>query len=474
MILLVPKWAYNYDEFWITIRRRNLWFIKLRYVAAVTLILFLIISQYLLNLEFDHVQVQAISIIALSLFTYNITIHIVRPKVSINPDKFNAMHLSLIQMVLDLTALLLLVYYTGTIDSPIYVFFIFHMVIGSLILPGVLIYTICGIVIVMYSLFIFLQQVDIFRSHYIAGLYDQIPQHNLNYVIMFVLMFAAMMIVTVILANRIASNLLKREGELRETLDKIQEIETAKQKYIMGVVHEIKTPIAAVKSLIDLIVQKFIGPVSAEVEEKLLRAKGRCEEALDLINDVLRISRLKLLQSTEKQRVFLIDLINQAILERQEAFNAKNIEVEVIDYREKKKPVFGDKDLLYLAISNLISNEAKYVNENGHVKIEISEHKELVCIKIIDDGIGIPWKDIDKVFEQFYRASNIKKQKTEGSGLGLSIVKEIIDHHDGEIKVESPSPIGNAESPGTLFIIHIPFMKEDTEKTETVTLLDGL
>lgn len=475
MILLVPGWAADYPEFWNTIRRRNLWFIKLRYLAVISLIAFLLIGEFLLDFSFTSTQIQAIIFIDLSMLIYNGIIHYYRPKVGINPAKFNAMHLSLLQMLFDLAALMLLVYFTGTIDSPIYVFFIFHMVIGSLILPGIMVYTICGIVIGIFGILIFLQNISVVSSHYIVGIYSDTPAHPITYVVLFFLVFTGMMVITVLIANRIAKNLLRREEQLRTTLEILNEAEKAKQKYIMGVVHEIKSPISVSKSFVDLILQNYLGPVDEAVKEKLLRIRERSDEALHLINDILKISRLKLLESTNPEKMYLGDLLEECIDAKREEFESKNIKVLVYDTRKKKRTIMADKDLMELAVSNLVSNEVKYVPEGGNVQFNVSDAGDNVKIEIVDDGIGIPEKDLSHVFDQFYRAVNSRRQKFEGTGLGLSLVKEIIEHHGGNITVESPSGIGNTDRPGAKFTITIPYhLEEESEKEEsTLKPLEG-
>jgi len=141
MISLVPTWARHYEEFWNTIRRRNLWFIKLRYSAVLMLIFLILTSEFILDVTLSNVQEYVLILITISILLYNIILHYTRRFVKDDPGKFNPLHLSLVQMVLDLYALTLLVYYTGTIESPLYMLFIFHMIIGSLVLPGKIIFS---------------------------------------------------------------------------------------------------------------------------------------------------------------------------------------------------------------------------------------------------------------------------------------------------------------------------------------------
>lgn len=465
MIKLVPAWAQHYDEFWSAIRRRNLWFIKLRYFAGLMLLAFLYAGEYLLNFDLSATQFHGISIVAFSILLYNGTIHKVRKYVGCTPGKFNCLHLSLVQMLLDLTALMLLVYFTGTIHSPLYMFFIFHMIIGSLILPGYVVYTIGFLVTISFSSLVILQYYNVIQTHVISGLFvsSQIPQ-SFAYNVLFAVVFGAMMLISVYLANKIAYNLYKREQQLRETLVQLNEAEVTKQKYIMGVVHEIKSPISAVKSMLDIILQKFLGPVDEKIEEKLERSRIRTEEAIKLINNVLRISKLKLLNVSASEEINIIELIRSIIDKNYETAASKRIDLVFDDNIILGKKLKGDRILLELAFSNLIGNSIKYNKENGLVNISFKEYENALEVEIADNGVGIPQSEHQAIFMQFYRATNIKKGNTEGSGLGLSLVKEIIERHDGNISVQSPSKIGDSKRPGTSFFIKLPAIESRPAK----------
>jgi signal transduction histidine kinase len=472
MIFLVPKWAHEYEEFWITIRRRNIWFIKVRYLAGLSLFLFLAIGEYLLNFQLTDAQIQSIVIVGIVIIIYNFILQLVRPKISCIPGQFNCMHLSLLQMIIDLTLLLILVYYTGTIDSPIYVFFIFHTIIGSLILPGYLVYTIAALVTLSYGILIFLQHFKVIENHYLIGLYNNPPEHLLMHNAVFILVFAIMMLISVFITNRIGANLLKREAQLKDTLTKLNEAEAAKQKYIMGVVHEIKTPIAAVQSMIQLILQGYLGPIGEGIEEKLNRAQTRSTEAISLINNILRISKLKLLNITTTEEIDLIEMISLLVEQQAEKARANNIQITTSDYRPTNRKINADRVLIELAFSNLIGNAIKYNFIGGRVEIIIYDEGTNVKIEINDTGAGIPTEDIDKIFKQFYRASNIKYKHEEGSGLGLYLVLEILDRHNGTINVKSPSNLQSGNRPGTTVYVTLPYsvVSEDDCKEEIKTL----
>ena len=132
MIPLVPVWINRYVEYWDTIHKRNLWLIMLRYGAVIMLAGFLISSKFIIGFIFSSEQDAALIILTLSILIYNILLHWTHKFARKEQGKFNPMHFSLVQMILDLTALGLIVYFTGSIETPLFMLFVFHMIIGSL------------------------------------------------------------------------------------------------------------------------------------------------------------------------------------------------------------------------------------------------------------------------------------------------------------------------------------------------------
>ena len=144
----------------------------------------------------------------------------------------------------------------------------------------------------------------------------------------------------------------------------------------------------------------------------------------------------------------IFNVIERSLIENQNLINDKNINVE-LDC-DKAIKLYQNPRLLCEAISNLINNAAKYSSVNSKIKISVEETKIDVCINILDFGIGIEEKHIDRLFERFYRVDKSRSRDIGGTGLGLSIVKHIIKLHNGEILVHSK------KGEGTRFQIKIP------------------
>jgi len=476
MIRLVPAWLEKYDEFWEAIKRRNMFFIKLRYVAVVMLLLFNFLLEKVINFYFSDEQHIIILILTLFLLFYNILIRFARKFLKNIAMTFNPLQLSLLQIVVDLAILTSLVYVTGGIESPLKLFYIFHIIIGSLILPGYVIYIITSLSLLAVSAISYLEYYSLIPHFAFGGLYETPLYDNPQYILMRLMVLGLMMFISAYLTNRIAHQLYAQEKQLMEALDEINKSEVQKQKYIMGVVHEIKTPIAATKSILTLITDGFVGEISQPVKEKLNRAIIRTTESLGMINSILRISRLRLLDERSSEEVDIYKLVEELLDENRERLKEKSIKVYKESKGVKKSIVRGDKFLLQLAVSNIISNAIKYTNENGKIWITLEYLDEFLELSVRDDGIGVEDSEVEKIFENYYRAKNIKAEYHEGAGVGLSLVKEIIVQHRGEITATSPSPIGTEESPGTCFKVKLPysFKEVDKMKKESVAIKGGV
>jgi signal transduction histidine kinase len=461
---MVPDWAREQKEFWEAIRRRNLWFIKMRYGIVVLLAAFLFVTNFLFKINYSETQLAAGIIIIASILFYNIVLHHLRKYVKFDVNRFNPLYLSIFQIILDLIALLMLVHYTGGIESPLYMNFVFLVIIGSLILPGTLVYAMAALFILAFAILTALEHYQIIPHYSIDGLLTSPLYNNTYYVTAFLFTFAFISFVSVYLANGMARQLYKREKDLVDSMKKLNAAEKEKQNYIMGIVHEIKTPIVAVASYIDIILQKVLGPIDETIEEKLVRSKHRTDEAVQMINDVLNVSKLTLYDQYDEEEVDIYEIVSGVIKRRKASADAHLITLKLFDIRNKKEKVRGDKFLLDIAFSNLIGNSIKYGVDGGNIEVTINSDSKNHIIEVCDDGVGIPADELPKIFKEFYRARNVKKIISEGSGLGLSVVRRIVERHGGTIRAQSPSRMANRDHPGTCFAIELPFERKEKDE----------
>lgn len=455
MIGLIPSYTYDFEQLWALLINRNKWIIKLRYFVAICLAAFIVVTSRIIKLEISKEQFDSLLLISVLVLVYNIILNILikTSLVKNDAERFNPMHVSLLQILADSVSLAAVVYYTGGIESPFYIFFIFHMIIGSLILSSFVIYSVAFITVVCFYIASLMEYFAVI-PHHKFGIFLSFPIYNqLDYVLLFATTFGVTMVVSVFFANSIAHSHYISGQKLKAAYEKLKEAEAVKQKYTIGIVHEIKSPLSSVQSYHDLILEGYTGIINPLTKEKLIRARARTDEAIQIINDVLSISKLKLQSDIKKEEVDLIQLLHKIIAKKKVQADYLRIGLNFYDLSKKKDVVMGDAVLLELAFSNLIGNGIKYTNPGGTVEIVIEEGKSdrELTVEICDNGIGIPEKDRAKVFREFFRASNVKHKSYEGTGLGLSVVKQVVEQHGGKISFLSPSRLADKTGPGTCF-----------------------
>ncbi len=449
----------QYQKFWKDIRKRNRWLILLRYGAFFllsTLIIGIIIFQNIYGILTKE-DIIPLIIIAASILFYNILFHFYwrfdREK-RIRVFKIHGLRFSLFQICTDFLALMLFIYYTGGVESPLYVFFIFHVIIGSLFLPGRIINLIITITLAITCCGALLEYNGFILHHHINGWFQAGLYQNQIFVIVFFVFHSIALYFSIYLANSIARQLYQRERDLTIAYNDLQNAEKTKQKYVMSVVHDLKTPIAAAQTYLNMILDKTLGDIKDDQLRPLKRSQHRLENAIETINKVLQISRLKLgEESNETVSINVKDVIEEIYKEMRVLFESKNIHFDLVYNKEADYTILAENELIKLALSNLLSNAHKYTHENGKVEVTLVIEDGKVIISVADNGIGIPESAKVKIFQEFYRTPLSKKDGVEGTGLGMSIVKNIVEKYKGSISFKSPSYLGDAEHPGTEFVV---------------------
>ena len=230
-------------------------------------------------------------------------------------------------------------------------------------------------------------------------------------------------------------NYLRESCNAREI--KLKELSRAKTRFVMEVSHELKSPLGAIQSLLQVILKGYVkDPVKQR--EFITRAYNRAGELLCLVRDMLDLTRIELHPETLPLRCGdLRSLILNVSREFEENAVSRNI---VIEHKlpDKLPHAKINRPAIKRVLENLISNAIKYNRDGGRVLIEAKTVvNELIEVIISDTGLGISNEEIPKLFEIFFRGKNARHSKREGTGLGLSLTKKIIVAHGGNIWVES-------------------------------------
>ncbi|WP_027339107.1 sensor histidine kinase [Halonatronum saccharophilum] len=232
--------------------------------------------------------------------------------------------------------------------------------------------------------------------------------------------------------------------KLNEAFKKQKKIEQARRDLVTNISHDLKTPLATIQLFSESILDGVLE--DEEVEKRYL--KTIIEEANNIRILIDQLARLSEFEAGEvrmsMEKINLVQLVCNFLKTVELRLEEKGIEI-TIDAPQSNKDslVVGDPTKIYQVIANLINNSIKYTPEGGKIRVEILARKDYIQIDIIDNGIGIPIEDQDRIFERFYRVDKSRNRQDKGSGLGLAIAKEIVNIHGGEIWVDSEEGRGS-------------------------------
>jgi signal transduction histidine kinase len=201
-----------------------------------------------------------------------------------------------------------------------------------------------------------------------------------------------------------------------------------------------------------VILSGYTGPLTQEQQAMLERSVLRLEEASGLITGVLDLARMQPEQIRQAfEPVDLHEVITEAVEDVQLGLKQKELEL-TLDVPPQLPRIIAAHGRLRQVLTNLLSNSIKFSPERSQVRLMVQTQGDRLQIEVIDQGMGIPRDELDRVFEAFYRTRGAAE--TAGLGLGLSIVKRIVDAHCGRIWAESPYPLEGRG--GSRFVVELP------------------
>jgi len=231
-------------------------------------------------------------------------------------------------------------------------------------------------------------------------------------------------------------------------------VDRMKSDFISIVAHQLRTPLSAIKWAVGMVLDEDAGKISAEQANFLRKGYESNERMIVLVNDLLNVSRI------EEGRFGFVwtkipfqEILNEVIANVEGLVAKKHLKITLIKPAHLPE-IYLDKEKMELAFQNILDNAIKYTPDYGEVKITIGTFNDNFEVKVKDNGIGIPEADKERIFSKFFRSANVVKMETEGTGLGLFIVKNVIENHGGKITLVSE------EGKGTEVIFTLPLDKK--------------
>jgi two-component system phosphate regulon sensor histidine kinase PhoR len=262
---------------------------------------------------------------------------------------------------------------------------------------------------------------------------------SLNHLGYFALTFV---VVSVVLENFLISY-KKKEEQRSSEINILKDQENYRREFLGNVSHELKTPLFTIQGYILTLLEGAMK--DKKVRSKYLNrtAKG-VDRIISIVKDLDLITQFESgIKTVDKSNFNIYELIDNVYDLMEFESEKNNTKLRIRNERDNSIIVYADKERILQVLTNLVVNSIKYGKENGYTEIAVDEYdKDRIVVRVIDDGEGIEEEHLPRLFERFYRIDKTRSRKKGGSGLGLSIVKHIIEAHQEQIFVKSKVGIG--------------------------------
>ena len=239
------------------------------------------------------------------------------------------------------------------------------------------------------------------------------------------------------------------DGGAVATIEDVTErarLDAVRTDFVANISHELKTPVGALSVLAEALADEDQPEVVHRLAGKMVDEAMRVGRTID---DLLELSRIELCGEAVKDVVAASTVIGESVMRAQSLADRRGIRIDVIEPNERIR-LLGDRRQLVSALGNLVENAVKYSEPESRVEVEAASDGTWVELRVRDFGMGIPQKDLDRIFERFYRVDRARSRETGGTGLGLAIVRHVATNHGGDVTVSS------VEGEGSAFTLRIP------------------
>jgi signal transduction histidine kinase len=375
-----------------------------------------------------------------------------------------------VHIIVDLAALTVLLHFTGGIENPFIFYFVFHVILAGILLHYRVAYLIATWAIFLVLLLVGLEYCNVIPHVHLEGFASAGLYRQGSYILSILLALSTCLYASAYMVTSVSGELRKRQREvvglqqkgLREKTEELEEasreltnLEEGRQHLLrfLGIAsHDLKAPLSAVQSYLQLMLGGFSGELTDKQRQMLERSSIRITEQLELISDLLDISRIEGGQIVkEMEEVPLSQIVNDSVETVRAMAEEKKIKL-VAKAPTSLPKLKASGARLKQAITNLLTNAIKFTPEGGDVLLRITEQKGDFRTEVLDTGTGISAEDMPKIFDDFYRGGD--REKT-GAGLGLSIVRRVVEAHGGKVWVESPNP-EDKKGRGSKFTFTLP------------------
>jgi signal transduction histidine kinase len=412
-----------------SLKERLAWLINLRWLSIMALLFCVPVADKMFGFKigFDEITNIAVILLAINILYFFIARHF--------PFKNEYQELAFLelQILTDLLIISFVIHYSGGIGNPFYFLYMVQVILSGIIFPGkALPYFNAIAAALLLTIWTMLEHFIMVDRYLLRDEPATLALIITSLLAFYIINFAGIYII---------NNFMIGYRSLKKIIDqKNVQLEQAikdRSRTFRFAAHELKSPMIAIQSTLDVVKSLFADDLRQEVKDMVLKAERRSSQVIDMVKEMITVTQYNL--GMEKPVFENIDFDEWlfSIVSHHKAYaNNKNLEL-IYNHLSITLIVTVDTNGFEKVVSNLVSNALRYTPSGGKVIVEpfMSDNSYGLIVK--DSGIGIPKEDIEKIFEEFYRSKNAREAEQIGTGLGLNLVKEIVQHYEGEISVKS-------------------------------------
>ncbi|MHC4266378.1 MAG: sensor histidine kinase [Planctomycetota bacterium] len=436
--------------------KRAFWLVRIRWLAilALCIAVFAVNSMIKISLPTTKLYILACIVIIYNLMLFLDLKYLAKCE---NSDSHKMIkRIVIFQISVDFIILITILHFSGGIENPFFLYFVFHMIIASTLLSTKQSYIQATFAIVLFGSLVMLEYQDIIHHYSLSGFIDAGLYQNPLFVSgtfyqnpLFVsgtfFILATTLYLVVYMTTSITNQLRKQQLKAENANLLLLEKDHLKDEYVMRLTHDIKGHLAAIQGCLEVVEKKMVGPLNEKQSDLVERAHRRADKCLTFIRALLRLTRMKMTGKLEMDYFSFRNAVFNIISSGESRAAEKNIKI-TYEIDPNVDEIFGEQVLIEETLMNLLSNAIKYTQEGGKVDLSVKKLDNGVLVQISDTGIGVPHEQLGKVFEEFHRAENARKIERDGTGLGLSIAKQVIERHNGKIWAQNNPDVGTTFS----------------------------
>ncbi len=474
------------------------WFIRLRWVAVAGVALFVVAGRQFLPVDF-HLPHVLTTVALLALYNGWATLFfrkLIPPtpvpatppppanapppllagwllprtlrSMGYDPEVIRVVYFVNVQMLLDLLFLAVLIHFTGGIENPLRVFFLFHVIIAAILLSRRATYLYATVALLHMSVVALGEMLGWLPHYTLAAHWRQGGYADAHLAGTQLFLLGTTLYITAYMASSIGAQLRRRELDvfllsraleekahhLEEAYGQVSAAERAKSQYMRKVAHELRGPLGTIQTALGVVLQKASESAAPTSLDLIRRAWKRAGELAELTRELLALSRARDGRFLAESVTLRPEEVAGRVLEEMEA-RASQAGVAL---RSELAPDLGeitaDPEGMADLLNNLLGNAVRYTPAGGAVTFVMKEEGGELLLEVADTGIGIEERALGRIFEEFYRSDAARAHAADGTGLGMAIVKAVVDQHGGTIAVESE--VGR----GTRVRVHLPILRD--------------